>query len=482
MEGTMVTMDGYVRVSRVMGRNGEGYMSPTIQRDDIRRWADGHGITLGRMVEEEDVSGGKAIKDRELGKLIERVERGQSFGVVVRTLDRFGRDALDAAVNIKRLTDAGARLIAISDGVDTGPGGSNKIALAVQLAIAEDYLDRVKANWDATRRHNVVERGLHVSSRPPVGYRRRDEVEPGARDARLVVEPDEAARVKRAFEMRAAGHTFAQAFRETGIRERAFENRAYLGEASMTVAGERVVKEGAHEAIVTPELFAAANSRRSPRKANDGSLAAQALLSGLVLCGGCGSKAWVKGKGRDGSAFYSCSKSKAGGCPSPAAASVRNVDGFALWLVANDTGADEAAGGAEQRWLEARERVRSCEADLDGLVSERGELSVEAWRKMVVAAEAALDEARAVLYELPDPELPEGDVAWIDGRPMLTAAWDELTMDQKRAHLRRYVGSVTLRSCGNKGRWVPISKRCEVRWIDGSEPVIAAADDQPISV
>jgi hypothetical protein len=65
----------------------------------------------------------------------------------------------------------------------------------------------------------------------------------------------------------------------------------------------------------------------------------------------------------------------------------------------------------EQRFLEAQERVRDGEADLDRLVAERGELGLDTWRRMVVSAETALDAARAALYELPDPGLPEGDVA-----------------------------------------------------------------------
>jgi hypothetical protein len=45
-------------------------------------------------------------------------------------------------------------------------------------------------------------------------------------------------------------------------------------------------------------------------------------------------------------------------------------------------------------------------------------------------------------------------------------------MDEKRAHLRRYVGKVTVRSCGKAGRWTPIGTRVAATWIDGSEPQI----------
>ena len=44
----MVIMDGYVRVSRIAGREGESYMSPDIEKDAaIARWAEYKGVTIG---------------------------------------------------------------------------------------------------------------------------------------------------------------------------------------------------------------------------------------------------------------------------------------------------------------------------------------------------------------------------------------------------------------------------------------------------
>jgi DNA invertase Pin-like site-specific DNA recombinase len=488
MEGaTMETMDGYVRVSRVMGREGEGYMSPSIQRDDIERWASRHDVSISRIVTEEDVSGGRAVKDRGLEELIKRVEAGASAGVIVNHVDRFGRDQLDAALAIKRLHDAGARLIVTEEGIDSSRPES-KLVLNIYLTIAESYRDRVSENWDNTKRRNVEQRGLHVCARAPFGYRRKDQVEPTYDDAgrliknaKLVEEPAEAKTVRAAFKMRAEGHTLSQIMRVLGLGShtlaaRITRNRVYLGEARATVKArvgpgkEQVVKEGAHEAIISPELFAAANAGRRTRVANDGTLAEQALLSGLVRCAGCGSKCWVKGK--SGTAFYSCSKGKSGGCPSPASGYVSAVDEHVLWLVQEDASAVDAASSEEQRFLEARERVRGCEADLGLLVESRGDLSLDAWRKMVVTAESELSAARAALYDMPDLDVGD-DVVTLDGKFYAYAPWGE-DRDADRRTLRRYVGSVTIKSCG-MNRWVPISQRIEVRWIDGSEPRIGRA-------
>ena len=49
-------MDGYVRVSRRMGREGPGYISPEVQREAIQRWADYRGVTIPVWETDEDES------------------------------------------------------------------------------------------------------------------------------------------------------------------------------------------------------------------------------------------------------------------------------------------------------------------------------------------------------------------------------------------------------------------------------------------
>ncbi len=39
----MIVLDGYVRVSRVGAREGEGFFSPSVQEAAIRRWAEQSG-------------------------------------------------------------------------------------------------------------------------------------------------------------------------------------------------------------------------------------------------------------------------------------------------------------------------------------------------------------------------------------------------------------------------------------------------------
>jgi site-specific DNA recombinase len=70
-------------------------------------------------VVDENVSGGRAVADRDLEKLIERAEAGLSDGVIVYRTNRFGRDHVENLVAVKRLKEAGARLVGTNDGVDS---------------------------------------------------------------------------------------------------------------------------------------------------------------------------------------------------------------------------------------------------------------------------------------------------------------------------------------------------------------------------
>ncbi|HTZ86013.1 MAG TPA: recombinase family protein [Solirubrobacteraceae bacterium] len=517
----MKTFDGYVRVSRVMGREGDSYMSPAIQEADVRRWAQANGTTIARVVTDEDVSGGKAVKDRGLEELIDRIEKGASAGIVVHHIDRFGRDAIDAGVAIKRIRDAGGRFIATATGTDSNDPDS-KMTIGFYLMMAEAYLDRTKSNWDSVKRRNVEERGLHVCAIPPFGYRRVDELdwperpEDGRliaesddpdvrerwkqrdtrnRDARLVVEPREAEVIRTVFAERAVGQPWANIHRRMqdalgrkvsrNFPSRLVGNRVYLGEAHAVVkesAGstkkQKIVKHDAHEAIVTPEVFAAANKIAKRFHPLDGKLIDQTLLAGIVTCASCGKPMAVRGKTRKRKgedeptriAFYACSNDE---CESRASSNVELVDGHVLWLLSQDeSGAASSAGTNEQRWLDARDLVQRSEADLEDLITDRGDVSVEAWRKMIVQAEQDLERARADLYSLDDPGIEDSPTVFLGGRLWAYQPWGE-DLEADRRTLRRYVGSVKVKSCGMQGRWVPISERVEVTWADGSEPRIA---------
>jgi DNA invertase Pin-like site-specific DNA recombinase len=483
-------MDIYVRVSDVRGREGDAYRSPGIQADECLRWLEREGVTPGKRIKDEDVSGAKPIADRGLEELIQRAEKGATQGVVVYALDRFGRDELDAALNIKRLTDAGARLVSASEGIDSGrQDQGSKMAMKMQLMFAEAYLDRVKANWRATT-ERVIGEGIHITGKPATGYVRKDQVEPAYNDrgelvpnGRLLVEPREAEVVREAFEMRARGVPLAQITRHAEARlgcgfgkstVRAWiRNRVYLGEARRGA----IVKAGAHEAIVTPELFEAAGRTTSKFFPRGASLSDQALLGGIVFCAACGHRMGVQGagKGKGRKPFYVCPKHFADVKCVGTAALVKRVDDYVVWLLSQqwDEVASAASASAEA-YLRAREALRSAEAEHELWLQDR-EATAETRRRMILRAEDDIGRARAALYAVDDPGVDEdAEVVWLDGRPMAYELWGE-DRDRDRRHLRRYVREVRIAKADPKRRrHQPIEERAEVRWIDGSEPVVGA--------
>lgn len=110
-------VDGYIRVSQVNDRAGERFISPTLQRDAIEGWARLHGAVVGELFEELDESGARTDRPL-LERAIARLESGESGGIVVSRLDRFGRSLLDGLAGIDRITRAGGTFVAVEDGLD----------------------------------------------------------------------------------------------------------------------------------------------------------------------------------------------------------------------------------------------------------------------------------------------------------------------------------------------------------------------------
>jgi DNA invertase Pin-like site-specific DNA recombinase len=116
-----VKVDGYVRVYRVAGREGESFISPEVQRKKIQAWVELHGVQIVHWWEELDPSGRR--RDRPMfQEALRRCEAGESGGIVVARLDRFARSAVDALEAIKRLNEAGARLVSVEDNFDGSTG------------------------------------------------------------------------------------------------------------------------------------------------------------------------------------------------------------------------------------------------------------------------------------------------------------------------------------------------------------------------
>jgi site-specific DNA recombinase len=292
-DAAVIPVVGYVRVSQVRGREGDSFISPELQREQIAAVARREGLEVVEVIEELDASGGDA-KRPGWNQAIEMVESGRVGGIAVWNLSRFSRSVKDALVAMERVEGAGGRVYSATE--DTG----NRMLRTILLAVAENERDRA-ADGFRVAKASAIERGIHM--RVPLGYIRTPE-------RRLVPDPGTAPVVQGAFERKARGDSVESIvrwmrgegveFTATGVRYM-LSNRAYRGEAH---AGD-LVNESAHEALVTEAQFRRAQGKGAQSQ-RTGRLAGKFLLGGFARCANCGSGLRLSTGGRKGRPFYYC--------------------------------------------------------------------------------------------------------------------------------------------------------------------------------
>lgn len=397
------TMDGYVRVSKRMGREGPGYISPKVQREAIERWADYRGIKIVKWHIDEDHSGG--TQDRPgIREAISRVEAGQTEGIACWRLNRFARNVSDAIKDVERIEAVGAHLALVSEEIDTtGPFG--KMILTILLAVATLERDNITEGW-RTARNEAIARGVSIA-RPPLGYVRGD-------DGILTIDPVDGPLMKRVFRVVATeGVPAATAILRKEKPDRTWtttrvrgllSSRAYVGEVSH---GE-ITNPKAHRAIVTRgEWEAAQVPAKRKRKNIEGSFP----LSGVMLCGGCkrpmvgSATAQASGGTTRRYRVYRCKYSAGAGgpCPEPAVVSAERAEEYVKkeWERLMAGGGWKVQDEPETDVQGAQDALDEAEAELQAFASDmtlRKGLGVR-YHKEVERRVEAVEQARAILIE-----------------------------------------------------------------------------------
>src|ERR1700722_13277446 len=282
---TNVSLDGYIRVSQTRGREGDSFISPSVQRDRIQKWADVRGVSIAVWHEDLDESGGKLHRPG-LDAMLARIRSGQTGGLAVAHLDRLSRAGVaDALRLVESVHEAGAKIAVVDLGIDpTTPVG--EFSMTLFLALGRMQRRQFQERWQEAQAR-AISRGIHF--RAPFGYTKPGKARP------IIPDTVTAPLVKRAFELRAAGGpwpTIAAFLNEHHPPSKApawtrstvnhlIRNRAYLGQAT---CGKHVHAD-AHPALVSVELWDAANAVKAQAPSRgDGE---GTLLAGLVRCAGC---------------------------------------------------------------------------------------------------------------------------------------------------------------------------------------------------
>ena len=147
---------GYIRVSRVGGREGESFQSPTEQRKQIEGWAKLRSVEIDGWEEDiVDVSGGTLSRPG-LDAILARIDAGEAEGVAVAKLDRLSRlGVADALKLVERITAAGGSIAAIDLGIDPATD-FGEFGMTIMLALAHMERRRLKASWENARTNAVA--------------------------------------------------------------------------------------------------------------------------------------------------------------------------------------------------------------------------------------------------------------------------------------------------------------------------------------
>ena len=445
------TMDGYVRVSRRLGREGPGYISPRVQREAIERWAEYKGVTIAAWHVDEDETGG--TQDRPgLVAAVERAVNGETGGIVSWRIDRFSRYTEGGLRDLRRLQERDARLAFVVEDIDTsGPMG--RFVYTVMLAMGEYFLETIKAGW-VTAKSKAIARGAHIGP-TPFGYARND-------DGTLAVDPIAGPIVSEAFAIcardgvvtaidflseRAAARTWT-----TFTARRFFAPRVYLGQ----VAYGDQVRTGAHDALVTRAIFEAVrhqlgSGERTRRPKED------FPLSGVAVCGTCGAPMIGGRGGADARRMYRCSKR----CDAPAVTSAVPLEQHVVAFLREAfqhpgmrvAGESPDVDAAESALLDAEQELDAFASDLSARRLLRDGYHRHLQQR-VDAVEQAREQLRAVMATADDAAVIVPD-----------ELWDELTPAELGDVLRSTLASVVV----DRGR-KPLDKRVVVlpKGLDGA--------------
>jgi len=444
-----VGLIGYVRVSRIGGREGEGYISPSVQRDAINAYAAEMGEEIVRFADDQDYSGGNTERPA-FQAALDSLEAGEAGGIVVMKIDRFARSVPDGVRIVREIVDREQIFASCHERIDPRtPEG--RFMLTSFLANAELFLDQIKAGWKVSKA-KAIARGVHIGP-TPIGYRRE-------KSKPLLVDPLYGPAIGELFDRASGGEhgdtalarwmderapvRGGRTFQPSEIR-RWLSNRLYLGEVRY---GELVNTE-AHPALTDSATWELC--QRAPGVQHRPS--SPFLLRGLIRCAHCryamGGQSAGGGDGR--TPIYRCTRN----CEGSSVITAERVEGYVLGLIRREGPLRverlEGAADFERIDREAEASIAEVQAFVADLEARRL-LGEEGWREGLRVRVADQD-AKLARRERRRREIKES---------RLLMGFDDLSRHDLRDLLGGMISAIFVR----RGRGRPAADRVLVVWSD----------------
>ena len=342
----------YLRLSKEDGEKVESN-SISNQREMINAYARKNQFTIVGEYVDDGYSGANFDRPN-FKEMIKDAYDKQFDTIIVKDLSRFGRDYIEAGKYIQRIfPENGIRFISVNDNYDSKSADMNDTHLILPIknfindSYCRDISNKVKSSQKIKR-----EKGDFISAFAPYGYKKSDE-----NKNKLVVDEQAAPNIKNIFDMKLLGYSSkaiadelnhlgvltprkykeSQGFKCNGFQNikggnwsakavnRIIENEVYIGNTlqgkSITLnyknkkqiekeKEEWIRVEDTHEAIISKEIFAIANTMLKRDLNNSRGKDKIDIFTGMLFCKECGSsliRRTVKYKERE-EIFYICSK------------------------------------------------------------------------------------------------------------------------------------------------------------------------------
>jgi DNA invertase Pin-like site-specific DNA recombinase len=338
----------YERLSRDDYKDGGESGSIANQRDILQSYAEQNGLLPCKHISDDGQSG-TTFSRPGWTELMAEVEAGNVGTILLKTLDRMGRDHLRVGLLLEQFRDMGIRLIAVSENIDTSKGEDDFTPIRTLFAewYARDCSRKIRQVFK-----NRMENGKRCSGAIPYGFI------PNNGDVNdLIIDEEAATVIRRIFRMIIDGHCIndiartlmneripipSEHFKRIGQPSRSNKytdpyawtattisyilskeeykgtivlgktyNSSYKGhKAVKTEKNERYVFENALPAIVSADDWDNAQRLKKTVRRSPKSEAAPNPLTGLLFCADCGAKLTHRHSGYDN--CYICSAYRKG--------------------------------------------------------------------------------------------------------------------------------------------------------------------------
>lgn len=351
----------YCRLSRDDELQGDSN-SIKNQKLILQKYADDNGFRNTRFFVDDGYSG--TTFDRpDFQRMIAEMDAGRIGTVIVKDMSRLGRDYLKVGFYTEvAFPEADVRFIAINNGVDSANQQESDLTPFINIFnefYAKDTSKKIRAVFKAKGQS-----GKPLCTNPPYGYKKAPDDK-----TRWIVDDEAAAVVKEIFHLCMSGYGPTQIAKELRKRRietpaeygkrvgvnvpaakqrenddpcrwttstvvRILERREYTGcivnfkchkksykskKRVQNDPSEWAIFEGAHEAIIEPEVYDTVQKIRDGRRRQT-PMGEMPALSGMVYCADCGHKLYqVRGRCLPQSEYMVCATYRKKGksvCPS----------------------------------------------------------------------------------------------------------------------------------------------------------------------